>query len=178
MRRNLVTLCSAVSLFVCIVVCGLWLETRREGLQAQYFGRGDWLLVHAGDDRLTVLVNTGSLWGPERRFGWSRGGDGRLSVPEFLDLDTMLHVGQRVEQRRWAGAEWYFIDSRSGGGVTRVAVVPLPYLLPVTLLPPLGRLVAAVRGRGRGRRRSGLCPACGSTIERCPECGAAGKLSA
>jgi hypothetical protein len=69
---------------------------------------------------------------------------------------------------------WSFGDTSWGGFGGRNVTAPLWGYAILFSLPPLLRLFALHRQRGR-LRAAGLCPACGydlrATPERCPECG-------
>ena len=163
LARSLFTLCSAVSLLLCLAVVAV--RVRPDLLGRQPLGVGERRLYVS--DGLAVLM-VDRTW-PD--------------IEDLLDArrgenfkHTWLGFGAGGGRfRRWhdEGAIW-------SSAYVRWWQVPLWCPAALLALPPLAlaaRRVAAVRRR-RSRSRAGLCPACGydlrATPGRCPECGHSG----
>ena len=171
MARRLFTLCSALSLLLCIAVCALWVRSYRHGDKVGCrTARAGGATGGAGHDEIALSSYSGRLavsrsgWmapaaAPASDLGWFVAR--REPRPTYaVDADVAGFAYRRVTgPGRWL---WEF---RAPDG----AVAALLLILPAVQL---------VRWRRQHRRAAaGLCPACGydlrATPGRCPECGTA-----
>src|SRR6188768_485090 len=87
LARHLFTLCSAVSLLLCVAVCALWVQSYRGGF---WFGDPNDLRVHAFGNKWWAYTNRGGLsvyW-----IEWPR--PGRLFGSQYMSADpSMLGFG-------------------------------------------------------------------------------------
>ena len=177
--RRLFTLCSALSLLLCVAVCALWV---RSHFQADHVyrlqpavtqdGQGwDALTFSSTGGRLAVYRQVAALWLEETRtsqaqlghWGWHRfsypatpsSRKGTLAYRWGFQLDHAGR-GEQFERHWYVGAPHWIIAA-------------------VCAALPAARVAAAWHRRRRTRR--GLCPKCGYDLraspDRCPECGAA-----
>jgi hypothetical protein len=173
MRRKLFTLCSAVSLLLCMAVCGLWLHSSMYLITAAH----EPTLDDATPYRLAYIISSsrGSVWA-QRRFE---------NAPPTLPGPTMWKFEQTrlpestyvdyvpKDKKVW---DFEYSESRSETGEYRYQYFGFPWwaaFVASAMLP----LAYGVRMIDRCRRtQPGLCPACGydlrATPDRCPECGA------
>ena len=178
--RRLFTLCSAVSLMLCVVVCVLWV-------------RSYWV-----SEAVFQIVFI-SPWGLHERLRIVISNRGVLG---FEDTDNQWRVDARgMRMRRSPGFHYVtpaeYAPARGRGVFGRLGfasdhtltqdtvgrVGRRRYAVPYWALAAASGLAPAVWCQRRGRRRrsarlaAGLCPACGYDLraspERCPECGAA-----
>jgi hypothetical protein len=179
LARYLFTLCSMVSLLLCVVACVLWARS-----------------CFAFDEFLQVAWNGSTGRHSQRTVAWERG---RLFV-SYRSMD--LPPGRTYTQFRLPAPMWrhrvirkstgdyefrWWQAEFSGAGVGRgavnltwdrsyqVAIVLWP-VIPLTAVLPLLWLRRVRRDRRAREMGSGLCPACGYDLRaspgRCPECGA------
>ena len=152
MRRRLFTFFSALSLLLCLAVCGLWVRSywHSDPIEHYYSFSAD-------------------SWQTE----WNSGGV-TVSISEQLELGAP--TGSPIEWR-FAGfhrtrMNWAFATSFT---VTRTDSVTVPHWFWLALagIAPTVWLRAAIRRRRR--THAGLCRSCGydlrATPDRCPECG-------
>jgi hypothetical protein len=141
MPRRRFTIVSALSLLLCVSMAALWL---RSGW------REDWLLIRAGQWRLSLGSDRGSVGASLRT--------SRLSEPP---------VTYRARPHR---ARWY-LERFNAEANSRGALVALPHWLACLLLAAPATLAL----RKRSTVPSHICPTCGydlrATRDRCPECG-------
>ena len=170
MRRlasGLFTLCSAVSLLLCVAVCGLWLRSGYVRDEAHWGRAGQ--VVHVASDTGAVLLGWLSY---DRYLGewpdqfWTRAeSTGHESYPLRRTL-----LPPHGFEREWAR----FTDTQAAGVRGYLFV---PYWAVVLTAAAMPALWLGRRVRARGRVGPGCCPACGydlrATRRRCPECGAA-----
>jgi hypothetical protein len=191
-RRGLFTLCSAVSLLLCVALCALW---ARSYWVEDWFERRSFdppgphphglddpprmtdLTAVAARGRVWVLVET-RLWLNEvvtmRDNEW-----GGSEMTEWTRRPATARPG-RPNDTWWTRRGFRAARRHPRPGDLRQYAsweVGLPLWAPAlatALLPAIW-----IRGatRNRRRRRAGLCPACGydlrATPGRCPECGTA-----
>jgi len=151
-RRRLFTFFSALSLLLCLAVCGLWVRSywHSDPIEHYYSFSAD-------------------SWQTE----WNSGGV-TVSISEQLELGAP--TGSPIEWR-FAGfhrtrMNWAFATSFT---VTRTDSVTVPHWFWLALagIAPTVWLRAAIRRRRR--THAGLCRSCGydlrATPDRCPECG-------
>ena len=163
--RHLFTLCSAVSLVLCVAACVLWarngatMHGLRRGAVPEYGTAGS-----AGS--LTVFTRAGALhWLYVGRSEHTPSGWKVLSGPQPPQFVTMTDrpTWQALGFGRGGGSGWWFVS------------VPFWCLIPLTIALPAAWLL--VRLRRRRRARPGRCLVCGydlrASLERGPECGAA-----
>ena len=170
MRRKLFTLCSAVSLLLCLAICVLWGDSYSFQRVAVWNGvtdfdflsnhgrirvvRRDWFIQVNGRAVRQVYNRDGQFSGETRRY------DGEDAVGD--------------------GAGWPlgFGSGRGpfGDGIERRRQVTVPHWSLAVALAVAPAIAVYCRVR-RGRRTPGLCSACGydlrATPRRCPECGVA-----
>jgi hypothetical protein len=165
LTRHLFTLCTAVSLLLCLAVCVHWVESY------VFVGRG-WGTVGRS------LVRVEHYWGSVeievyRSIDSSRG---RIGPPPNVPAPRGGGVGPFVVQ-------WGVSSHPLSAGIWRAADftrVKMPYWLPAALLALPPGIWARRRHRLRRRQRTGCCIACGYDLraspERCPECGIVPEL--
>ena len=174
--RHLFTLCSAVSLVLCVGVCVLWVRsypTRWSAAHGSVPGRYWQLSSHRGQ-----FVADTTLWHflPDPR------------SLTFADVaaESQTHLpGVRVNRQaarsraRLPGEEPPFRTDLPTVPVYAATRVEMSWWLPSLLLalPPALWLWRRPRRAERARMAAGLCPSCGydlrATPGRCPECGTA-----
>jgi hypothetical protein len=195
LARHLFTLCSAVSLLLCVAVCAVWVRSHGVGQRLRWEETVD----EAAREQAVELEMTAGRFAAR----WTYHADPDVSPPRggfTLTTRPVVTTTTRPVQSRSMGfqataATWNTVEERdwSGGGLafawldTRRAddlkrrkrsatfEARAGYLVGFTLLLPM--VWAIARARRARRHRQGCCPACGydlrATPERCPECGAA-----
>jgi hypothetical protein len=176
LARHLFTLCSAVSLVLCVAACVLWVRS---------YWYIDWLSREAGGTGFThqaVEIDRGHIV-CHRRYntveyeaGWSFESEPREPDASSM-LDDIDRMGLYVQDADFVSTRWWGFRYGRGYGDTGLinwVVVPIWFLAAVTALPPLFSLRRVQSNSYRKRRN--LCSACGynlrATPERCPGCGA------
>ena len=160
MKRGLLNLLTAVSLLLCVAVCGLWVRSHQVSECINYQGRTKLYraLIHRGTLQLAQVDRN----------------RGTFPVGFYHDRNP---VG--------AGDTWRNIWNKpvgvhggAGFGVVRgtyYRVLVLPLWLPVFVTAMVTAHWARRSRRVRELQRDGLCAVCGydlrATPERCPECG-------
>jgi hypothetical protein len=183
--RILFTLCSAVSLVLCVAAAALWVRSGEGDVFGKVAPYG--AEVISKDGRLRLILYRG-LPGSSP-FRWRRGAvplrrpatARSYSSRHYGPVEAGVGVGLYHVTETW-GAENAAGASRSDGWVSVTwHVLAAPHWL-VTLLAALPLLPSALGALARRRRaarraRVGLCAACGYDLRaspaRCPECGAA-----
>lgn len=180
LKRKLFTLCSAVSLLLCVAVVTLWIRS---------YSTSDSLLLYGAD--VGVCDRTAECFRGVVRIAWfadvSAVNDGR---PRLL---LWSHPADEQTEEFFTG--WFPVQSVLGFGYKETPSLPafpgsasnsaawkaiqFPLWFPAlitALLPTMKALQAALHRR---HRRSGKCPACGYDLraspDRCPECGRPGS---
>ena len=168
--RRLFTLCSALSLLLCLAVCVLWVRSYFVSDSAQVIlqrtkegkiARLGSATTHRGRVWLQgVRVHPRSAPGP-----WLRDDPVYWHTPPHRIVLTSVRFGFGVSR---------FSTTRPPAHVVNVIV---PFWLVAVAGATAPSLQAVVFARTRRRRARGLCPACGYDLRaspgRCPECGAA-----
>jgi hypothetical protein len=153
LARHLLTLCSAVSLLLCAIVCVLW---------ARSYGNHDFLWASFAGAELRVHSVAGSF------DFWC----GRADDPAQPGVSLMRLP---LPGDDWAGNLTLFYAYPERGLATANLRIGVPYwaLLGIGAVVPVARFFS--RRRRRLRMRRGLCPSCGYDVRaspmRCPECG-------
>jgi hypothetical protein len=168
MRRHLFTLCSALSLLLCVAVCVLWAQSY------SYMGSVNWIRA---DGHFTWLMSEhGGLYLAR---GWQQG-------PRGADQPAVFTLWLNVWRQPWE--EGYGIPARRWMVVRTFTVHPPDHREPIRVLVVSDWLVASAAAvlpaawvgrllrRRRRRSTAGHCAHCGYDLraspERCPECGA------
>jgi hypothetical protein len=168
-RRKLFTLCSAVSLLLCVGVWVLWVRSYRvmETVQGVVGGRGIMAQSLCGVLHVSVVFPVPADAADGSHYVARPAGD---AVIEEQFWPQWRHLGILPASADWQAAPGgprheRGIRLRLGLIATCAAGLPFVWLT-----------------RRRHHARPGLCLACGydlrATPNRCPECGAAGKLPA
>ena len=171
MRRRLFTLCSLLSLVLCVAVCALWVRSYWVADVVFPVTPSD---GPAGDEAsLRIVSSHGRL--VERRectYSWN------VDAPP----DWVPRTRPAPTRRTWANLLGFGLDYRwetrtpfSGPVTTVWRDVWVPYW-PVALAAAVLPLTRASRAARRSlRSRRGRCPVCGYDLraspDRCPECG-------
>jgi hypothetical protein len=188
MRRKRFTFVSALSLLLCLAVCGLWVRSCyvRDSVGTCYIAGGGfhWRVVESYGGRVHV-VRIQYPNGDRRRFDTYPLRLASVAAPGGATL-AGAYGGRSSVSREFLGFATVSGDYYDGGASEgsfaawawpiEATVIPLwPAALAAAALP-----VAWLRKHFRGRRRDrhGLCPSCGydlrATPDRCPECGTEG----
>ena len=163
LARRLFTLCSAVSLVLCVVVCVFWVRSRRA---EDYVQR-----ISVGPKGGHVVKLSSTLGRIEVFFMATSDGFFRNKK-----VGVSAETGGEPEPLDAEGTVWGFRFRRYDYGPMRYARGSVPHALVMlaAAAPPTFRMWAR---RRRRRGHQGRCPACGydlrATPGHCPECGAA-----
>jgi hypothetical protein len=174
LARHLFTLCSAVSLVLCVALCVLWVRS--------YWAYDDW--NYTGPPRTARRVESVTLMSANGRLLLShvRGTPGPPAGLTYLRHDPFL-LGidnQPTWIHRHFGYEYHAYSSKPA----TVRSVWLPHWVTAAVLtyPPVLHRRRFVRRQRRDRLKNGICPTCGYDLraspERCPECGMPAPQSA
>ena len=174
--RHLLTLCSAVSLLLCVAACVQWVRTSA-------LNRSDNIQFGSGNVSRSITMSGGRLyfrhmtaavpwWEPQPWSYEGRGGVDSYEPAADLRFDVLGFAFAHERGFTW-GSRW----------VETWVIIPLWALAVLSAVLPalwLGRRVR--RSRRRRRAGAGLCPSCGYDLRaspgRCPECGAAAVSTA
>ena len=169
MRRSLLNLLTALSLLLCVAVCGLWVRSYSVQDVIQYVTAQGWQIAASSQGRIGCAFERGALADEDvlvNPLAWSTESPSEISasgagVPTF---DTLGFSLARV-------------PGYSSGHTTTFVTVPH------WSIALLGMILPVWRWGGRGRKvRPGHCPRCGydlrATPGRCPECGMAAAPAA
>jgi hypothetical protein len=178
LARHLFTLCSALSLVLCIAVCVLWVRSYHMTEQVNWRNAGGWRAVRSASGNLEVALLLADWTDYPNEFRKPRY-ERDVARPPFNYLMVMGGNWDDVNSDwEWRGFGWHQKRNTRRGTLHATAFVPFWSIAAVTALPPLGWVTLRFRSRARRRRlkAQGLCPSCGydlrATPERCPECGA------
>ena len=169
MKRRLFTLCSAVSLLLCIGVCVLWVRSRRHFDSVQWVsgGRGVSLTSVFGCVEFEITRPPLNI---DRA-------DGAFVSREVGDVPATTRQRFAPTLNEWGARRLNYTVNFGPPSVMRVAGVRVRTAILAALFAvlPVSRL--AYSFNDRRRRIAGLCRSCGYDLraspERCPECGAA-----
>ena len=169
MRRRLFTLCTALSLLLCVAVCVLWVRS---------YWRNEYVIWSNGDpiQRVSIQVSSGAA-----KVTWARYVPNVELDEPWLQVysspkpyDLYRDVRDSTEWHRtwmgfvYGGEDWQFRKW------LRCVVLPLWFPFVVFFVPPALWLMS--RHSRYRRHRLGLCVHCGYDLRaspgRCPECGA------
>ena len=200
--RHAFTLCSAISLVLCVAVCVLWIKSSdgacvgyiRYAVTGQLLSANGYTLV-SSDDRLDLLYGefdehfddeaalNREVAECRRISGLSiTSGDEIIMVPKGFDDGPreiwmkweLLYASVNYSRQDDDGRDTYRYRSWQAGGPTWLCVVTFGALPTVQLAWFVGKTILV-----RRRRRDGRCRACGYDVrahakgDRCPECGTA-----
>ena len=181
LARRLFTLCSALSLLLCVGVCVLWVRSYRTQ-DVLYAGPPErQFCAYAAGGLLDV-----STWRYEGEMTAEQAASRRVvhvkSVPfDPADGHAVDLLSERATARLRLGDFRYLDLDGAFPTMADFVVCVVPLWLPAVALStaPATWLGTRLRKRRRGRARVGLCPACGYDLRaspgRCPECGAAAQ---
>ena len=188
LARHLFTLCSALSLLLCVAACGLWVNSFQAATWTPFVSLGSGVRLESWQGRVFVVRFTLS---DESYYMKSEVPivDGvrfrRSGRPDYEQFWRSLQPRKGVTvitvpvRYFWPAAlrnGFGFEYVATGGGPYGMQTLSVPYwfLVALTMLAPLAWLMRW--RRRRHRRRTGLCPVCGYDLraspDRCPECGA------
>ena len=189
LARRLFTLCSAVSLLLCVAVCVLWVRSYARADEG-YWRRDDLTAGTAETRKVWLRSARGVAWGLIYRESTPLGPGDR---EYYLDLEVNPFEN-RWDVTPWPdqtsvprGKGWWsrrgFRFDRDRYRLFDTTAVELEVGMPYWLLAAVtGGFPAAWlwdRRRRRRRARPGFCPTCGYDLRaspgRCPECGAAAR---
>jgi len=176
--RHCFTLCSALSLLLCIAICVLWVRSYRISEQVNWRNAGGWRAVStaSGEVEVALLLADWSAYPREFRTPRYERDMPRLPVNYLMELGGSWDDVDSDWQ--WRGFAWHQKRNTRQGILHAEGYVPFWSVAATTALLPLGWTTVRLRSRVRHRRRKslGLCPTCGydlrATPDRCPECGA------
>jgi hypothetical protein len=188
LARRLFTLCSLLSLALCVAVCVLWVRSYRTADQVSHwhgpvartagprggkpYTRGLEVSHFSGALVIRHLEMRGEV--PADGSRWRH----RRLPPE--GLRDALNDGYWRSRRAWRFAG--FAHGRAIPGETSSMVPDYALALATAVTPACWAARRLRRHRARGRRARGLCPTCGydlrATPGRCPECGTAPAAAA
>ena len=165
LARHLFTLCSAVSVLLCVAVCVLWVRSQFAPATVSWNASGRNVFAAVNDGYILVGVG-GPAYGPlgavkYRPVAAERGLFNPHTVVSFAGAEYAAARSARTGRTEWGFAVRYWV---LGGGLAALSVV---------LLAP------GWRHRRWVRNHPGHCLACGYDLraspDRCPECGAAAR---
>ena len=186
MARRILTVFSAVSLFLCLATCALWIRSWHVGdsLRGAEFGE-----LNLSGDSDSGFVALSWLFDPYSKVrlrmpAWSTYAPARgaqVVGPTFSSERFRQWGGVAIDQ--WAaavndGTGWESENEGGGGWVyAQATTVYLAYWIPATVSSISPAISAWVWWRKRRKPRKGVCATCGydlrATADRCPECGTA-----
>jgi hypothetical protein len=172
LARHVFTLCSAVSLLLCVATAVLWVRSARHYDEAVRSGAGSDVTIISARHRLLASLRTRVPTDPNPSWRF----DTRPFIGDGFGWDF-----EQDGFDRWYERLGFIYDHRGGAGSgppnvasARLLMVPHWFLVVLAALPALAWATARLRRIRRTRR--GRCPACGYDLraspERCPECGA------
>ena len=183
LARRLFTLCSTVSLLLCVAVCVLWVRSHRVRDELAWVDRHT--LPHGSLSRQTrsgIVVERGEVSVGHSSRTWDSDSMPMENEPDFswtaeptggppltiTGLSVWRRMGFAYHRDLSKMGTFYTFDSRE---------VVFPFWGLALVLAALPVAFAGSRVRTSSRRRRSLCPSCGYDLRaspgRCPECGAA-----
>ncbi len=188
--RRLCTLCSAVSLVLCVALCVLWVRSYGVAERVSRVSRGpatveNYILLYSADGRLLVRN--------ERTYYRDLSPDEADALRHFYPGGWGYRHGADVHGNRvWNYPHWrgFVFDSANAPIFHQwemrnnylIAGAPYWSLAAPLSVAPLLRLWISLRKRmARRSSRVGLCATCGYDLraspERCPECGTCAAIT-
>ena len=176
--RHLITICSAMSLLLFVIVCALWARShwRCDNLNRRHIGGLQWVRSSRGYLEVGVFATAPWPLPPGQDFGikyqCDKGFFGPIRAFEKFSVDR----GDTWVRWEHAGIKWCSISNSITGNRHVDLIVPYWSLALLSGALPAGWITRRlhVHMRERGRKRMGLCSACGydlrASFERCPEC--------
>jgi hypothetical protein len=177
LARHLFTLCSALSLFLCIAACVLWVRSYRIMEQINWRNAGGGRTVRSASGNVEVALLLAD-WSAYPHEFLSPKYERDVARPPFNYLMAMGGNWDDVNFNwEWRGFAWHQKRNTRRGTLHAEGYVPYWSVTAATALLPLGWTGQWLRSKGRRRKKLGLCRACGYDLraspERCPECGTA-----
>lgn len=171
LARHLFTLCSALSLVLCVALCAVWVRSyfARDGLGRLHYTPG----IDKEDHHIWVQANCGvfEVFGggdPVENFSavkWQR-----QNLP--VERDRLPRRTDEPPLFRSVGVYWEQPRQVSTGEMWWTVRFPIAFPALLSVLGAVPMLAAR-----RRRHAAGTCPTCGYDLraspEQCPECGAA-----
>jgi hypothetical protein len=177
LARHLFTLCSAVSLLLCVAACVLWVRGR--------WVADDYTWVRdRGDTSIMTRIScaSGVLGITRNRTTYAATEEAGRYRERLANTPGWGHTSLQGNVYTSRGYLWPQLHRRSGANRAmsfRWWILELPMWMPFTLTLIAPSVAAARGGRRRHRRQRGLCESCGYDLraspERCPECGTPAK---
>jgi hypothetical protein len=172
LARHLFTLCSAVSLLLCVAACVLWVRSHRTVESVWWQGRYYMVSLQSSAGRLGIygVSSPGGSFGNDspELLGFHRY-TSQVSPDELVDLRDTFGLSTGAHRV----SDFVFTWTRERGMLFHNVLAPYWFVAALTAVMPLMVIVRVARSRRRAR--AGLCVNCGYDLraspERCPECG-------
>jgi hypothetical protein len=181
LARYLFTLCSVVSLLLCVAVCVLWVRScwvTDQLIWQRVDGRRSGQSAQGG---VVLDLSFSRFSGRPADFCGLIYASGEARPALWYEVTLFLqsrHPGDTTAGSQWGGFGWY--ETRKANGDRYASVVaPFWSFALASAVLPLGWTTMRLCSRIHARRRKGgaLCLNCGYDLraspERCPECGTA-----
>ena len=169
--RHLVSLCTALSLALCVAACALWMLSAS---RSDSFGWAGWR-----DEAARTWQGWGLMSQADRITAYHFTSDTiRFDDPAQFNRDQpdmRPHAYHHVSEGRTPGVPAFRCETFSVGSDIRFRLASAPHWVPAVAFALAPALYAGRRLRRRLRAARGCCPACGYDLrergDRCPECG-------